>query len=469
MLLRSPKKVVQPKSIVEQLVSYCYEEEDSVLEKIQTSNNQMKLLSDEVSIKGKLHTVDRLYVLESKHEEYCKVGWVLVESIGCCMICGTKWKSSCRKNFERFCNETVHCRACGNLVCTAHCGQEYAFIDGLSEYGEQQVCLQCSWGQEIVDINPNWKETHSPLMSSVSLFSQPQSLVPESATKPSKLSSIFEQAAPEVSDITVDKINFPSPSVPDHSEVSTKKTDPSSHLISTGSLSQDLLHAPSSIHQLSAPPKHYGSLLLQQFQYDNITKQSVKSWQQMYFFLRNGYLSIYSQPLFAQELISEEEINYILEHENRPSLFTGYYNRSSSADNPNRLSLITSLGSGNSDETRDSINLVNTRASLRASISGPGIQPQDIQLIIEDSAPFLCAYICLAGYRNILNYSSIENKVSHYAKLASTSSNLQEADKSAKSRWEDKLTHILLEFDEFNEQAKCLVSWSDPPLSFQRL
>lgn len=61
-----------------------------------------------VNIQGKKESINRLFVKARDSGEYFKIGWILLNDVDHCMICGSSVTSSDAK---------FHCFSCGNVVC----------------------------------------------------------------------------------------------------------------------------------------------------------------------------------------------------------------------------------------------------------------------------------------------------------------------------------------------------------------
>lgn len=102
-----------------------------------------------VNIVGQHHTIRRVFVRTNDSIDYVKLGWVINEDIDCCMICAKMFSLSplnCFLSMGRH-----HCRACGNIICS-NCIAGRSFVKDLCTKEPVIVCMQCYWGQDIVEL-----------------------------------------------------------------------------------------------------------------------------------------------------------------------------------------------------------------------------------------------------------------------------------------------------------------------------
>lgn len=104
------------------------------------TGHKMLVEEEKMHLLGKWRIVRRLYCVSNDPMAFEGVGWIIDEDIDFCMVCS--------KQFGFFLYRH-HCRCCGNLVCDP-CSPDRVVIQELKELGEQRVCLQCYYGQEVV-------------------------------------------------------------------------------------------------------------------------------------------------------------------------------------------------------------------------------------------------------------------------------------------------------------------------------
>ncbi|RYY82386.1 hypothetical protein EON63_13450, partial [archaeon] len=102
-----------------------------------------------VTIKGRRRKCHRVFVLAADSGECVKVGWVLNDDMDCCMVCHNLFYDGMISSSGKH-----HCRACGNLVCSA-CSDNHVVVCELMTLGAVRVCNQCFFGQEIVYAHAN--------------------------------------------------------------------------------------------------------------------------------------------------------------------------------------------------------------------------------------------------------------------------------------------------------------------------
>ena len=104
---------------------------------------------EEVNIVGQHRTIRRVFVRTNDSIDYVKLGWVINEDMDCCMICAKNFSLSplsCFLSMGRH-----HCRACGNIICS-NCIAGRSFVKDLCSKEPAIVCMQCYWGQDIVEL-----------------------------------------------------------------------------------------------------------------------------------------------------------------------------------------------------------------------------------------------------------------------------------------------------------------------------
>lgn len=104
---------------------------------------------EEVNIVGQHRTIRRVFVRTNDSIDYVKLGWVINEDMDCCMICAKIFSLSplnCFLSMGRH-----HCRACGNIICS-NCIAGQSFVKDLCTEEPAIVCMQCYWGQDIVEL-----------------------------------------------------------------------------------------------------------------------------------------------------------------------------------------------------------------------------------------------------------------------------------------------------------------------------
>ena len=92
------------------------------------------------SVTGQRVLMRRLFC-RLKLDSYSDVGWLMIDDVSNCLICGKDFNMLITKH---------HCKACGNVLCSLCC-KDRAPISELPEYGPLSVCKQCYWGQETVE------------------------------------------------------------------------------------------------------------------------------------------------------------------------------------------------------------------------------------------------------------------------------------------------------------------------------
>ena len=114
------------------------------------------LRSEVLLLSGLEVTVRRLCMRKmgsTQELDYTSVGWLMADDVSHCLICAREFSKTTYKH---------HCKACGNVVCSK-CSPDRALIIDLKSSGSlMTVCMQCYWGQEMVEVryvgaeeNPN--------------------------------------------------------------------------------------------------------------------------------------------------------------------------------------------------------------------------------------------------------------------------------------------------------------------------
>lgn len=117
---------------------------------------------------GERTIVNRIFVNTPHSGNLSKIGFILADSVKECFICGNEVNKKERKrnNFYDILSwsepssqsledvNSVHCHACGNIVC-GKCA-DYGYIIGYEDETEVPMCRQCYWGQ-VSDISINNK------------------------------------------------------------------------------------------------------------------------------------------------------------------------------------------------------------------------------------------------------------------------------------------------------------------------
>jgi hypothetical protein len=99
------------------------------------------LVEESVLLKGVRRPIKRVFVRTHDSGGYATVGWVSLGSVTYCMIC--------QKELGDGEDDRHNCFACGNVLCGVCCG-EYAEVEEIQSLGPVRVCVQCFFGQELV-------------------------------------------------------------------------------------------------------------------------------------------------------------------------------------------------------------------------------------------------------------------------------------------------------------------------------
>jgi hypothetical protein len=141
---------------------------------------------DTLAVDTRRITYKRCYIETNDSGPLKNVGWVINENVSVCLICN--------KDFGVLKRWRHHCRACGDLVCTA-CSNYAKKIKGYDKLGKFKVCVNCHNMEEPrSSFVYNWQTMQTDVVKSESIELHPNHIHGKSILHQSEDSKIPTQS-----------------------------------------------------------------------------------------------------------------------------------------------------------------------------------------------------------------------------------------------------------------------------------
>jgi len=109
---------------------------------LSSSSYDVYCLQDEFIVDNETNVkIVRVFIRGPDSGDYSTCGWVVNQCVNQCMICK-------KSLITMFSNDSHHCRACGNIVCSDCSHENAAVVEQIIDAGKQLCCVMCFYGQE---------------------------------------------------------------------------------------------------------------------------------------------------------------------------------------------------------------------------------------------------------------------------------------------------------------------------------